>query len=105
MAFRLKRSNITNSNYLNYDLTPFSPVVFKSVIEQVILNGGESWPARGQDTSIGTVEMKYYRRIMGKTRRDRIRNERIREELKQKSVYEILQKRQLKSIWTCGKNG
>ena len=40
--------------------------------------------------------MKCYKRIMGKTRRDRIRSERIREELKQKSVDEILQKRQLK---------
>ena len=35
-------------------------------------------------------------RKMGKTRRDRIRNERIREALEQKSVDEILQKRQLK---------
>ena len=33
---------------------------------------------------------------MGKTRRDRIRNERIRYGLKQKSVDEILQKRLLK---------
>ena len=33
---------------------------------------------------------------MGKTRRDRIRNGRIGEALKQKSVDEILQKRQLK---------
>ena len=33
---------------------------------------------------------------MRNTRRDRIRNERIREGLKQKSVDEILQKRQLK---------
>ena len=37
-----------------------------------------------------------YRRIMGKTRRDKIRNERIREGFKQKSVDEILQKRQVK---------
>ena len=36
--------------------------------------------------------MKYYRRIIGKTRR----NERIRERLKQKSVKEFLQKKQLK---------
>ena len=54
------------------------------IIEPVLLYGGESWPARGQDIrSIGAVEMKCYRRIMGKTRRERIRNERIREALKQ----------------------
>ena len=37
-------------------------------------------------------------RIMGKTRRDRIKNVRIREELKQKSVDETLQERQLKCL-------
>ncbi|PSN46627.1 hypothetical protein C0J52_16829 [Blattella germanica] len=40
--------------------------------------------------------MKCYRRIMGKTRRDRIRNDRIRESLKQESVEQKLEKRQLK---------
>lgn len=71
--------------------------VYKSVIEPVLLYGGESWPARGADIkSIGTVEMKCYRRIMGKTRRDRIRNDRIREDLKQESVEQKLEKRQLK---------
>ena len=71
--------------------------VYKSVIGPVLLYRGESWPARGQDIrSIGTVEMKCYRNIMGKTRRGRIRTERIREGLKQKSVDETLQKMLLK---------
>ncbi|PSN34137.1 hypothetical protein C0J52_26432, partial [Blattella germanica] len=64
--------------------------VYKSVIEPVLLYGGENWTVGGRDIrSVGTVEMKCYRRIMGKTRRDRIRNDRIRESLKQ-------EKRQLK---------
>ena len=82
---------------LKRDITKTKLQVYKSVIEPVLLYGGESWPARGQDIrSIGTVEMKCYRRIMGKTRRDRIRNDGIREGLKQRSVDEILQKRQFK---------
>ena len=40
--------------------------------------------------------MKCYRRIMGKTGRDRIKNGKIRERLKHESVDKILQKRQLK---------
>ncbi|PSN37327.1 hypothetical protein C0J52_20873 [Blattella germanica] len=71
--------------------------VYKSVIEPVLLYGGESWSVGGRDIrSVGTVEMKFYRRIMGKTRRDRIRNDRIRESLKQESVKQKLEKRQLK---------
>lgn len=71
--------------------------VYKSVIEPVLLYGGESWSVGGRDIrSVGTVEMKCYRRIMGKTRRDRIRNDRIRESLKQESVEQKLEKRQLK---------
>jgi hypothetical protein len=40
--------------------------------------------------------MKCFRRIAGKTRRDRIRNERIREDLGQEGKENILVKRQLK---------
>ena len=36
--------------------------------------------------SITAIEMKCYRRIAGKTKRDMIRNERIREGLKQESI-------------------
>ena len=40
--------------------------------------------------------MKCYRRILGKTKQDRIRNDKIREELKQRPVEEKVYKRQLK---------
>ncbi|PSN42857.1 hypothetical protein C0J52_16199 [Blattella germanica] len=70
--------------------------VYKSVIEPVLLYGGESWSVGGRDIrSVRTVEMKCYRRIMGKTRRDRIRNDRIRASLKQESLEQKLEKKQL----------
>jgi hypothetical protein len=63
-----------------------------------LLCGGESWPARGKEISrINAAEMKCFRRIAGKTRRDRIRNERIKEDLGQERIENILVKRQLKS--------
>jgi hypothetical protein len=53
--------------------------------------------ARGKEISrIKAAEMKCVRRIAGKTRRDRIRNERIREDLGQEGIENKLIKRQLK---------
>jgi hypothetical protein len=37
-------------------------------------------------STINAAEMKCFRRIAGKTRRDRIRNERIREHLEQEGI-------------------
>ena len=45
---------------------------------------------------ITAVQMKALRRIAKKTRRDRIRNERIREEMNQESVTVRLEEKQLK---------
>ena len=71
--------------------------IYNSIIEPTLLYGAESWPVRNQEISnITAVEMKCYRRIIGKTRRDRIRNERVREKLKQMSIEQKLQRRQLK---------
>jgi hypothetical protein len=61
------------------------------------LNGSESWPARGKEISrINAAKMKCVRRIAGETRRDSIRNERIREDLRQEGIENRLVKRQLK---------
>jgi hypothetical protein len=45
---------------------------------------------------INAAEMKCFRRIAGKSRRERIRNERIREDLGQEGIENRLIKRQLK---------
>ncbi|XP_045473983.1 uncharacterized protein LOC123680234 [Harmonia axyridis] len=41
------------------------------------------------------MEMKYLNRVMGVTRRDRLRNEKIREELQVESLEEFIERRQL----------
>ena len=50
----------------------------------------------GKISSITAAEMKCYRRIAGKTKWEMIRNERIREGLKQESIGGKLKKRQMK---------
>jgi hypothetical protein len=62
-----------------------------------LLYGSESWPARGKEISrINAAEMKCFRRIARKTRRDCVRNERIREDLGQEGIENRLVKIQLK---------
>jgi hypothetical protein len=43
-----------------------------------------------------TSEMKYLRKVVGKTRRDQIRNTKIRNQLKQKSVEVFMENRTLR---------
>ena len=53
-----------------------------------------------------SVEIKCYHRIAGKTRRDRMQIERIRDWLKQRSIEERLQKKIItKIVWTFGAYG
>jgi hypothetical protein len=69
-------------------------------MEPSLLCGSESWPARGKEISrINSAEMKCFQRIAGKTRRDSIRNEGIREDLEQEGIENRLVKRQLKWYW------
>ena len=71
--------------------------IYNAIIEPTLLYGSESWPVtEGKISSITAIEMKCYRRIAGKTKRDMIRNERIREGLKQESIGGKLRKRQMK---------
>jgi hypothetical protein len=71
--------------------------VYRTVMGPSLLYGSESWPARGKEISrINAAKMKCFRRIAGKTRQDRICNERIREDLGQEGIENRLVKRQLK---------
>ncbi|XP_039276101.1 uncharacterized protein LOC120349670 [Nilaparvata lugens] len=70
--------------------------VYRSVIEPIMLYGSESWPIKScHENKIRTVEMKCHRKSVGKTRRDRIRNTRIREEVGMRDVSERIEMRQL----------
>lgn len=71
--------------------------IFKSVYLPILLYGAESWIMTDRQKSrVTAAEMKFLRRIAGKTRRDCIRNERIREDLDVAPVMEVLETRQLK---------
>ena len=71
--------------------------VFKAVIAPIALYGVESLPLLDKHLSkFQAIEMKYKRRIIGKTRRDRLRNERVREEAGQeKAITTTIEERQL----------
>ena len=64
---------------------------------QIISYGMESLALNEKHFSkITAVEMRYMRRMVGKNRIDRIRNERIREEVGQrKTMFNIIEERQL----------
>jgi hypothetical protein len=71
--------------------------IYQSVIAPVLLYGSESWPTQEKHVSrITATEMRCYRKIVGKAKRDRVRSERIREQAGQESVRRVLEERQLK---------
>ena len=66
-------------------------------MEPILLYDSESWPARGRDLSkISASELKCLRRISGKTKRDLIKNQKIREDLQQPPIEKRLAQRQLR---------
>ena len=71
--------------------------LYKSVLVPTLTYGMESLPLQDKHLSkIQASEMKYLRRAVNKTRRDKVRNERIRREVEQESLEKIIEKRQLK---------
>lgn len=71
--------------------------VFNSVYIPTLTYGSESWPtSKSQESKVVAAEMKYLRRSIGKTRRDRLRNEVVRAEVGVKPVWEQIEKKQLK---------
>lgn len=74
--------------------------VYKAIYRPVLTYGCESWVlTKNQKSKIQAIEMRYLRRTKGITRKDRIRNQQVREELGvTKSVLEFIEQRQL-SWW------
>ena len=72
-----------------------------TVLEPILLYGSESWPARGRDISkITASEMKCLRRISGKTKRNLIRNQKIREDLQRPPIEKKISPKTIKVVWT-----
>ena len=70
--------------------------VYKSVYLPTLTYGGESWTMLDRHSSrITAAEMRFLRRSVGRTRRDRIRNESIREQLGVAELKTTLERRQL----------
>ena len=71
--------------------------IFNSVYCPTLIYGSETWNLDNRDKSrLQAAEMKFLRRSIGKTRKDRIRNTRIREELKTESLVNKIEKNQLR---------
>ena len=71
--------------------------IYKSVYVPTLLYGSESWPINHRiESQIVASEMKFLRRIVGKTRRDRERNTTVREELKITPITTRVEVKQLK---------
>ena len=61
--------------------------IFESILTPILLYGAETWSMTSKEESrIQTAEMNVLRAISGKTRRDRVRNETIRERVGVKPI-------------------
>jgi hypothetical protein len=71
--------------------------IYSSTYIPTLLYGRESWvTTEKQKQNIQTAEMKYLRRVVGKTRRDKIRNEMIRMNLGTQPLQNKMERAQLR---------
>lgn len=71
--------------------------IYRAVFVPILTFGCESWVlTKRLKSKIQSIEMKYLRRVLGVTRRDRIRNDTIREQLKVQPVAKWIENCQLR---------
>jgi hypothetical protein len=64
---------------------------------KILLYGAETWTcSKREESKLQAVEMKFLRAIVGKTRRDRIRNAYIRGELKMEEIQNCIMRSKLR---------
>ena len=76
--------------------------VYRSVVRPAMIYGSETWPLKkSQERKMEVAEMRMLRWMLGVTRRDRIRNERIRGTAKVTQVGRKIQERRLQWYGHC----
>ena len=70
--------------------------VYKTVVRPVLFYGTEMWPSKkAHEKRLGVAEMRMLRWMCGVTKKDKIRNERIRGTVKIVALSKKVQKRRL----------
>lgn len=70
--------------------------LYKTIYTPTLLYSSETWTMTDkQKSKITTAEMRYLRRVVGKTRRDRVRNRSIRDDLELAPLVEDIKIKQL----------
>jgi uncharacterized Fe-S cluster-containing protein len=71
-----------------------------------LLDGAESWTCtKKEESKIQAMEMKFLRGILSKTRRDKIRNNDIREQLKVDDIKHDMERNKTKMVWSRHAHG
>ena len=75
---------------------------YRTVIKPAMLYGAECWPTKRRHVQhISVAEMRMLRWICGHTRRDRVRNDDIRDRLGVVPIEEKLVLTPVEMVWTC----
>ena len=91
--------------YINKELKEDAEMrIYKTVFVPTLLYATESVTILDKHKNrMQASEMKYLRKVTGKTRRDQIRNTTIRNQLKQESVEVLMEKRTLRWYGHAGR--
>lgn len=97
----MKVYHCLNRNFINKRVVSVKTKmnVYQAIYKPILTYGCETWTLTTQQKSrIQATEMKYLRRVKGVTKMDRIRNEKIRQDLGTNPILEFIEQRQL-SWW------
>ena len=71
--------------------------IYNTVFSPTLLYGSETWTLDSREHSrVQATEMKYLRRVIGKTKRDKVRNTTVREQTKVEDIKTKIEKNQLR---------